>query len=573
MSLCPHSLAFAGARRRVGMLLGALVLAAGLLPSSAGASTPPETVIQDDAVLLHSDDAGVKAAMDQIKSLGIDRIRVTAGWSVIAPRPDSPTRPDFDPTDPAAYPAGNWANLDRAVRDANAAGLKVMIDIAFWAPRWATHDDPSATDRLRTDIDPQQYAQFAQAVAKRYSGSYTPPVPPAGQPAPQPEPSPDANLLEALFGKKSQPPPAPAPAPALTPLPAVDMFTIWNEPNHPGFVMPQWVQVGGQWVPHSPDVYRAMVYAAYPAIKAAAPGSRVLIGGTASMGSSTPGKSGVPPLRFLRALACVDDHYRPITTGSCANFTPLPGDGWAHHPYSLRTLPNAMPHDPDKAPVAATSRLAFALRVLAHEHRLSDADQNLYLTEYGYETSPPDPQAVFPPSMQAQLLAWAEYLGESNPQVRMWPQFLLRDRPGDPAGPQMRAFGDWQTGLFYADGTPKPAAADFRTPTFATCVPAGKRKMLMLWGRLRDSSGVSAQVEVSKVADAWAAVASAAQPRPHAARAASAAAAPGGGAVVRYVPLRRGARYRLQWVGRDGTVATGPSVTPIGCSAGKTKKR
>src|SRR5205823_8255800 len=101
-------------------------------------------------------------------------------------RPDSPTRPDFDPTDPGAYPAGNWVNLDRAVRDASAAGLKVMIDIAFWAPRWATHDDPSATDRLRTDIDPQQYAQFAQAVAKRYSGSYTPPAPPTNQSPPKP---------------------------------------------------------------------------------------------------------------------------------------------------------------------------------------------------------------------------------------------------------------------------------------------------------------------------------------------------------------------------------------------------
>src|SRR4051794_8090594 len=71
----------------------------------------PETVIQDDAVLLHGTDAQIADALGKIRALGIDRIRVTAGWSVIAPQPDSAQRPDFDDTDPAAYPPGNWDNL------------------------------------------------------------------------------------------------------------------------------------------------------------------------------------------------------------------------------------------------------------------------------------------------------------------------------------------------------------------------------------------------------------------------------------------------------------------------------
>ena len=127
--------------------LRALVLAvllAAAAPAAAGAATPPQTILQDDAVLLHGGDQGVKDAMARLRDLGVDRVRLTAGWSVIAPAPDAAARPDFDDTDPSAYPAGAWMNLDRAVRDAHAAGLAVMIDIAFWAPRWATHDDPQA---------------------------------------------------------------------------------------------------------------------------------------------------------------------------------------------------------------------------------------------------------------------------------------------------------------------------------------------------------------------------------------------------------------------------------------------
>jgi hypothetical protein len=86
---------------------GFLVLALAMICAApARAAAPPETVLQDDAVLLHSDDAGVRAALAQIKSLGVDRVRLTAGWSVIAPKPGSDQPPDFDAGDPAAYPAG-----------------------------------------------------------------------------------------------------------------------------------------------------------------------------------------------------------------------------------------------------------------------------------------------------------------------------------------------------------------------------------------------------------------------------------------------------------------------------------
>ena len=535
---------------RARALLVAALLCAAAAPAAARAAAPPETVLQDDAMLLHGGDDGVRDAMARLRELGVDRVRLTAGWSVIAPRPDAAVRPEFDDTDPAAYPAAAWANLDRAVRDARAAGLAVMIDIAFWAPRWATHDAGAGTagGRFRTDIDAAAYARFAHAVATRYAGGYTPPAPKKDAPSPPPK----QDLLGALLGGSRSQPDDAKPDPGTTPLPAAGVFTIWNEPNHPGFVMPQWERRGDGWWPHSADVYRAMVRAAYPAIKAAAPVSTVLIGATSSGGSSIPGRSGVPPLRFIRALACVDDRWRQITTGSCAGFTTLPGDGWSHHPYSLRTVPEAQPLNRDKLPVASTPRLLAALRRLAREGRLAPGATQLWMTEYGYETNPPDPQAPFGPGEQAGLLARAERLGTADPAVRSWPQFLLRDRPSGAAGPRMRIGGDWQTGLEDENGVPKPAFAAFRTPVVALCRGARSPRVLV-WGRWRGVAGAVAQVERATAAGGWAA-----SGRPLRAGAPSAA-------VQATVGWQGAAAVRIHWSAPDGRSADTPSVAPRPC--------
>ena len=89
-----------------------------------------ETVVQDDALLLHRPET-LDDSLAKIVALGFDRVRLTAGWSVLTREPDSTTKPEFDATDPAAYEQDKWLNLDRAVRKAQAAGLKVMIDAAF----------------------------------------------------------------------------------------------------------------------------------------------------------------------------------------------------------------------------------------------------------------------------------------------------------------------------------------------------------------------------------------------------------------------------------------------------------
>jgi hypothetical protein len=559
-----------------GVLLTCLVVMGLAAGASAARAEAPQTVLQDDALLLHGTPDAVRSALGRAASLGFDRVRLTAGWSVIAPSPTAATRPtDFDPTDPDAYPRDAWANLDRAVALTIEAGLAPMVDIGFWAPRWASAAQATDTGRLRTDVDPEQFAAFATAVARRYSGTWAPRSghEPASAPA-APTPARSSNPLAALFARPAaDESPRMAAAPKPPPLPRVDLFTLWNEPNHPGFLLPQWRQRDGALVPDSPSRYRAMVQAAYPAVKAAAPDARVLIGGTSSMGSSVPGRTGIPPLRFLRELACVDERLEPVTTGDCASFTTVPGDGWAHHPYSLRTRPDALPRDPDLLPVARTAQLAEALRSLVARGRLAPGDADLYLTEYGYETSPPDPQAFAAPAEQGRLLAWAESIASQVPAVRMWPQFLLQDRPGDPAGPRMRPFGDWQTGLLFADGSPKPAAAAYATPTFAQCRAVGRSQWTMVWGRLRKAAaGTAVTVETLDGGGAWRPATGSDAPSVRALRAAVARIASPGGSATRWL---RGTprQVRMVWTVDGGAPRVGPGVAPEPCPVARVARK
>ena len=259
---------------RAVLILAALVAVCAPAPANAQRRAL-ETILQDDAQLLHGDDAQVRAAMAQVRGFGVDRVRITAGWSVLTRGADAKERPDFDATDPAAYEQARWAGVDRAVRLAAEQGLAVMVDVGFWAPLWAA-EDPEGP-RARLNPDPRAYADFAVAVARRYSGTFVPPAPPPGEVV---EPSQDEGFLAVVYdpigarsGLRSStaaPPPTPAP------LPRVDVLSLWNEPNHPAFLEPLWIERDGKKVPGTPPVYRAMVQAAYPAVKAARPDAKVL---------------------------------------------------------------------------------------------------------------------------------------------------------------------------------------------------------------------------------------------------------------------------------------------------------
>ena len=557
-------------RCTLAVVLSSLALAAVLAATAIGATsttTKPkakakaplatpglETIMQDDGQLLFATPAAAQAAVARMKAIGVDRVRITAGWSSLTRQPESDSRPaDFDATDPAAYEQSRWLRLDTAVRAVRAAGLTALIDIGFWAPHWAT-DDPSGP-RARTNIDPQAYADFAVAVARRYSGGFTPKADPPDV-APPP-PTEDQSFLQSLL----QPPPAtpPPPPPPLgaraaqaSPdvLPNVDEFILWNEPNIPALLAPQWAPDGT--TPASPAIYRAMVRAAYPAVKAARKKITVLIGNTSSTGGRR-GTGAVAPLEFLRELACVDAELQPRTTPACAGFEAIPGDGWAHHPYSQNERPSRV-SNPEKEPgdlrMADLPVLADTLAKLVEMGRMTEANRDIYLTEFGYETTPVQGRPNVSEIQQARWLTWAEHLADKVPAVKSFAQFLLRDNPPAPvrvSASNARAFGEFTTGLLVSSGNDKMAAKTFVAGLFAQLQGKGR---VLLYGRLRLGPGPKTiLLQRQRPQRAW--------------RTVQRLQIDGRSAFQRTLPHVAGTLYRMTYPGLDGIRQRGLPTKPV----------
>ncbi len=521
------------------------------------------TILQDDGNFLFRSPEQVRLAAARAKALGVDTIRLTAGWSLLTRDADEPARPkDFDARDPAAYEQPRWRGLDTAVRAVRETGMRALIDIGFWAPSWATTDDGP---RARENVDPEAFADFAVAVVRRYSGSFE--VPPDPSAAAPPAPSEDETLLSKVLGSGLPfPLPDPFPPPATggrsraaqddggaagpgEPLPRVDQYVLWNEPNHQGLLLPQWN--ADATTPASPGVYRAMVRAAYGAIKSVSTSNRVLIGNTSSTGG-TRGSGAVAPLEFLREFACVDRELKPRTTGDCAGFTTIPGDGWAHHPYSQNERPSraSKPSDElDDLRLADLPQLSKTLDALVGMRRLASSNRNIYLTEFGYETQPVKGRPTIGEMTQARWLTWAEYLADRVPRVRSFAQFLLRDQPPAPvrvSASDARAFGQYSTGLLVADGRNKVAAKSFLAGLFAQ--RRGKTRT-MLYGRLRLGAGRKLiTIQRRKPRGAWTTIGK--------------LKLDGRSAFTETIRYQRGARYRLGFPGPGARRTAGVPVAP-----------
>ena len=94
---------------------------------------------------------------------------------------------------------------------------------------------------------------------------------------------------------------------------AVDAWGLWNEPNHPHFLMPQLVH--GR--PASPALYRALHVAGVRGLEAAGQAADVMLAGETAPGGDR--RRSVPPLQFLRGVLC-------------AGCSRLRIDGWAAPP-------------------------------------------------------------------------------------------------------------------------------------------------------------------------------------------------------------------------------------------------
>lgn len=424
------------------------------------------TIFQDQEHVL----SDPTATLDTFRSLGVTEVRISVGWSSLAPDPTSRTAPPgLSATDPAAYPASSWAPYDAAVRAAAARGIGVYFLITGPAPMWASASAPKGTAAHNPGVyepSASAFGDFVTALGKRYDGHYTP-------------------------------------GGASPPLPAVKFWSIWDEPNYGYDLAPQ--AIAGVEV--APYLYRGLLDAAWSALHATGHGAdTILIGETAPRGANVPGvANGMVPLRFLRALYCVDSSYQelrgaaaaarkcPTTAAASQGFGAahpalFDASGFAAHLYTAGqdtspTVP-APSNEPDWAGLGDLPKLESALDRLTATYG-SAKRFPIYNTEFGFQTDPP-PSAcgcVFlSPASAAYYLNWSEYIEWSNPRVRADSQYLLYDAPGPPTHPGTSSFS---SGLLFLDGTPKPDYAAFRLPLYLPATSARRGRALKVWGDVR----------------------------------------------------------------------------------------
>jgi len=205
----------------------------------------------------------------------------------------------------------------------------------------------------------------------------------------------------------------------------------------------------------------------------------------------------------------------------------------------------------------------------------------VWLTEYGYESNPPDPIKPFTPAEQADNINWAEYLAWKNPQIKSFPQFLLQDMgkvSEADAARGKRDYGDWQSGLYFNDGSPKPAATSFALALHVDCTTGlskNKRaKLLVIWGHVRPGNGPRQVRMESGTKAAFRPAATAATLRAGSVRASSVTpfTTDASGYFLRFAPYQRGVSYRFAYKDGAGQDQTGLAESPDSCN-GVTKQK
>jgi hypothetical protein len=354
-------------------------------------------------------------------SEGAGIVRVNLTWSQVAPA----RRPrHFSPAAPAS-PGYRWASIDTAIRDLSAKGLQVLLNITN-APSWAEGAHrPRHVQPGTWRPNAAQFAAFATAAARRYDGRF-----------------PDRQQPGAV-------------------LPRVMYWQAWNEPNLDVALTPQWNQVGHNFTPASPGIYRSLLNAFYSGVTGVARSNVVVAAGLAPYGNapgvSFPGGFRMPPVTFDRTL-----FLRPVHLDVLAQNTyPILGPLW--HAYQ-----------PDDVAVADLYKVVGVLHAAERAGRaLPRGPKRLWVTELGWDSNPPNPGGV-PVDEQARWYEQALYV--------LWRQgvdtvllFQIVDAPCVP-----NCASTYQMGLYYLNGKPKPAAIAFRFP-FVTQRLSQNR--IQAWGR------------------------------------------------------------------------------------------
>jgi hypothetical protein len=452
-----------------------------LSTAPAAASTNQISIIQEPGMI---GNPGVFIPLAH--SLGATTERMFIQWATVAPSPNGAKQPNFNASDPNAYPARNWAIYDQAIEAAQQAGITVDLEVTGGSPRWASGKNaPTGAkscfihDRAYCSWMPnaKMYGQFVHAVTERYDGHFKP-------------------------------------TGTSTALPAVHFWSFWNEPNFGQDLGPQ--ATNGSTVPYAPQAYRALLAAGWKALQQTQPGVRntTLVGELAATGfplhaaghpGTLPGNGAIYlSLDFMRAVYCLDPNYKkltgsaaklyncPTTAGAASKFRAQnPGlfnaTGFAIHAYDSKQTPDANPNaiNPGYATFPVLKRVEAALDKATHAWG-SGKHYPIYNDEYGYITSPPAPKGKGDPSeaTAAAEINQAEYLSYKNPRIAAYGQYLIND----PVPTAQQLGGGFASGLYTSKGKPKATLAAYRLPVWLPKTSVHSGQSVEIWGGARPAA-------------------------------------------------------------------------------------
>ncbi len=405
-------------------------LLSGFLGTGAAfASHTQRTYFEGGTVLMNP--ATRAKGFAQLEHLGADALRVELPWADVAPGATSATKPTFEATNPTSY---QWGDYQAVLEEAKRLGWSVLLTVTSPVPRWATSNRKAP---YITRPDQQDFREFMTAVGRQFASE-------------------------------------------------VSIFAIWNEPNHPAYLLPQF---GPSGAPLSGRIYRGLYQAGYTGLQEAGLAHpRVLFGETAPAGYDHVNvrREGVihdvAPLAFMREALCLNSHYH--RAGSCEM---LQMSGYSHHAYTTPAGPLYAFPEADDVTIGSLSRLSRALNLAAAAHAIP-SNVPIYLTEFGVQ-SKPNKQLGVSPSQQAEYDAIAERTAWTNPRVAAFSQYLLKDDPvgGAPGSSAHGGTVGFQTGLEYLSGQPKPLYYAWPVPLTVSRTGGG----VSLWGLVRPAHGAT----------------------------------------------------------------------------------
>jgi Glycosyl hydrolase catalytic core len=383
--------------RSAAIVLAVLTAAAGVAiatsPPADSASSSSSAAQRSRILVGFYDDEQIYGrtvwAFRQLRTLRAGIIRVTVNWAGVARR-----RP-VSPANPADR-AYDWAAVDEIVVQARRNKVRVLLTI-FGTPRWAGR----AKNRLPRRM--LHLRQFAHAAAMRYSGTYM------------------------VKEHENEP---------VRRLPAVRHWLAWNEPNNPVFLRPQWRRVRGTWRPQSAFDYAKICSAIWSGVHSTRlGGEKVACGGTGPRGNDAPRskRPSTSPLVFLTWLRR-------------AGLTRF--DAYAHHPYYSNRFerPTTVPRSKKEVKLGNIGVLIKRVDRLFGPKRI-------WITEYGYQTRPPDRMFGVRYAAQARYVHQAFAVARKTRRIDMLVWFLIRDE---------RRLSGWQSGVVTVRGKRKPSFRAFQ---------------------------------------------------------------------------------------------------------------